>query len=121
MDSISRNRKGDVDILTVKGNIPHADSPAFESALADAVENGSSLLVLDFSATAHVCSSALGALISAKRRIRRREGDIRIVVQSGEVERILKITLLDRVFMLFDNVDAAVRSFQVRGLENETP
>jgi hypothetical protein len=33
----------------------------------------------------------------------------------------LQITLLDRVFLVFDNLDAAVHSYQVRGQGHETP
>ncbi len=121
MDSISRHRKGDVDILTVKGNIQHTDSPAFEKELERTLEQGSFNVVLDLTGVQHVCSSALGALISIKRRIRRHDGDIRIVTTAADILRVLQITLLDRVFLVFDNVDAAVHSFQVRGQGHETP
>lgn len=121
MDSISRNRKGDVDILTVKGNIQHTDSHVFEKELERTLEQGNRLIVLDLTAVEHICSSALGALIAVKRRIRRYEGDVRIVAKAGDVLRVLQITLLDRVFLVFDNLDAAVHSYQVRGQGHETP
>ncbi|MBW7856855.1 MAG: STAS domain-containing protein [Leptonema sp. (in: Bacteria)] len=121
MDSISKSRKNGVDILTVKGSLEHVDSPIFEKELESILDADSSMIVLDLSSSAHICSSALGALIAAKRKIRRREGDIRIVVGPGDVLRVLQITLLDRVFLTYDNLDAAAHSFFVRDKGHENP
>jgi anti-anti-sigma factor len=103
----------------VKGSIQHTDTPVFEKELDRTLEAGGRLIVLDLTSVAHICSSALGALISLKRRIRRYEGDVRIATTSGEVLRVLHITLLDRVFQVFENVDAAVNSYQAKGQNHE--
>lgn len=121
MESISKYRKGDVDILAIKGSLEHANSPTFEKELESILDSGSSMIVLDLSLSPHICSSALGALIAAKRKVRRREGDIRIVVGPGDVLRVLQITLLDRVFLSYDNLDAAIHSFFVRDKGHENP
>lgn len=121
MESISRSRKGDIDILTVTGNIQHTDTPPFEREVDEAIEQGSRFIVLDLARVHHISSSALGSLVSLKRRLRRTEGDIRIVSVPGDVLRVLQITLLDRVFLVYDNVDAAVHSFHVRGAGHDTP
>lgn len=121
MDSIARSRIGDVDILTIKGSIEHTDVAEFEKEIEETLSNGSRQIVLNAAGVHHVCSSALGSLIAFKRRLRREDGDIRIARAGGDVLRVLQITLLDRVFMLFDNVDAAVHSYQVRGHGHETP
>lgn len=121
MDPIARSRKGDIDILTIKGSIGHTDVTEFEKVMEDALKNGSRNIVIDLGGMNHVCSSALGALISFKRRLRREDGDIRMVDANGDVLRVFQITLLDRVFMMFDTVEAAVHSFQIRGQGHENP
>lgn len=115
MESISQTRKGNIDILTVKGNIQHTDTPFFEREIDGAIQQGATFIVLNLAEIQHICSSALGALIALKRRIRRMDGDIRLVSVPGDVLRVLQITLLDRVFLVYDDVNAAVHSFKVQG------
>ncbi|HBS04489.1 MAG TPA: hypothetical protein DEA96_05965 [Leptospiraceae bacterium] len=111
MDPIKKTQEGNVFVLEISGSIQHGDTPAFEEGIERVLNDGARFVVLNFTSLRYICSSALGVLIASKRKIRRREGDIRIVLQEGDVLRVFRITLLDRVFHFYDDLPAAVKSF----------
>ena len=111
MDPIKKTEEGNVSVLEIAGSIQHGDTPAFEEGIERVLNDGARFIVLDFSKLRYICSSALGVLIASKRKIRRREGDIRIVLQEGDVLRVFRITLLDRVFHFYDDLPEPLKSF----------
>ncbi|MCB1302697.1 MAG: STAS domain-containing protein [Leptospiraceae bacterium] len=108
---IKKSQEGSIFVLTISGSIQHGDTPIFEEGIERTFNDGARFIVLDFKDLRYICSSALGVLIASKRKIRRREGDIRIVLTEGDVLRVFRITLLDRVFQFFDDLASAVKSF----------
>lgn len=112
MDPIKKTEEGSVHILEIGGSIQHGDTPAFEEGIEKVLNEGARFVLLDFSRLRYICSSALGVLIASKRKIRRREGDIRIVLTEGDVLRVFRITLLDRVFHFYEDRASGVDSFK---------
>ena len=112
MDPIKKSQEGNVSVLEISGSIQHGDTPAFEEGIERVLNEGARFVVLNFTSLRYICSSALGVLIASKRKVRRREGDIRIVLKEGDVLRVFRITLLDRVFHSYDDLGGAVKSFK---------
>ena len=112
MDPIKKSEEGNIHILEIGGSIQHGDTPAFEEGIERALNEGARFLILYFTKLRYICSSALGVLIASKRKIRRREGDIRIVLTEGDVLRVFRITLLDRVFHFYDDLPSATASYK---------
>ena len=110
MDSMTKQLKENVHIITIQGRIQQDDSIELEEALEDALNDGQYHIVVDLTAVKHICSTALGVLVSMKRRLRRNNGDIKIAVIDGDVKNLLQITMLDRVFELHETQDLAVQS-----------
>lgn len=111
MESIVRNKQNDIIILKIKGNIQHTDTPNFEKELEKLLEENVIKIIIDLSNIKHVSSSALGTLIAMERKVKRKNGDIRLVITEQEVLRIMQITLLNRVFHIYNNIQDAINSF----------
>ncbi len=47
-----------------------------------------------------------------QRRVKRKGGDIRLVITENEVLRVMQITLLNRVFQIFGTLPEAIESFK---------
>jgi anti-sigma B factor antagonist len=75
-----------------------------------AEEEGVGPLVVDLSRVAFLDSSALGVLVGAFRRMRERDGELRLVEPRGTARRIFELTLLDRIFPLYPTLEAALDS-----------
>ncbi len=112
MESISKSKLGEIVILKVTGSIQHTDTPVFEKELEKILEENLIKVIIDLTNVKHVCSSTLGTLIAMERKIKRKNGDIRLVITEQEILRIMQITLLNRVFQIFNNLQDAIDSFK---------
>ena len=101
-----------VTVVAVRGEADLHSAPELRDALATLIEDGADELVLDLSETTFVDSMMLGVLLGAMKRVRARGGHLRIVVAGQDVRRIFEITLLDRVFPLYETREEAVGAAQ---------
>ncbi len=111
MESVSKSKKDDIVVLKIKGGIHHIDTPSFEKELVSVIEERNYKIVLDLTQTEYLCSSSLGVLISLERKIKRKGGDIRLVIIKAEILKVLQITLLNKVFRIFSSLEEAIKSF----------
>jgi anti-sigma B factor antagonist len=67
--------------------------------------------VIDCSNLNFIDSMGLGILISLLRRVRQRDGDVKVSALSEEVKTIFEITRLHRLFDVCNDSAAAVKKF----------
>lgn len=99
-------------MLILQGKLEPDDAEQFQQELTAASTEKPASLLLDLGGLQYICSTALGILITEHRRVRRAEGEIKLVVDEGYVKSILQMTMLDRVFPLFTSRDDALKTFQ---------
>lgn len=80
--------------------------------LAGAIEDGTTVLVVDLTRATFIDSMALGVLLSAARRIQRNAGALAVVCVDPNVRRIFEITLLDEVFQVVPTRAAALEALR---------
>ena len=66
------------------------------------------LMVLDFSNVAHMSSSALGMLITLHKRIREKDGQLRLCSIQVAIREIFEITKLNEIFQIAETREAAL-------------
>ena len=71
-------------------------------------------LLLDFANVDHLSSAALGMLINANNRIREKNGELRLCDIKRQILEVFAITKLDKLFRIYPDRDAAVKSFGVQ-------
>jgi len=59
----------------------------------------------------HICSSALGVLVAIKRKMKDKEGDIKMVVIDENLLKLFQTTMLDRVFEIFESQRECLNAF----------
>lgn len=96
-------------ILTPQGRLTVVSVPRLRDAVADALEAGGTILVVNLAETTFVDSSGLGALVSALKSARQAGGDLRLVAPSEQVSMVLRLTNLDRVLQPRASVEEALR------------
>lgn len=67
-------------------------------------------LIVDFSGVLYLSSSALGKLISLKRKVEENSGILKMCRIKAEIMEVFRITKLDTIFDIYANLDAAMRS-----------
>jgi anti-sigma B factor antagonist len=98
-------------ILVLQGDADLHGAPELRDRLAEAISNGAEHIVVDLSSVSFIDSMALGVLLGARHRLRRVDGDLRLVVVSSDLRRIFELSLLDRVFPLDRTRNDALAAF----------
>jgi anti-sigma B factor antagonist len=72
-------------------------------------------LVIDLAKTSFIDSSASGALVACWRFAKKTNGDMKIASPSSHVKSLFRLTRLDTVVEIFDDLDSALKSFSQTG------
>ncbi len=95
-------------VLEVTGEIDVYTAPQLRERLISLVDDGARWIVVDLSRVEFLDSTGLGVLVGALKRLRGAGGGLSLVCAHERLLKIFRITGLDRVFTLYDSVDAAV-------------
>lgn len=90
------------------------DSDEIEKELSKLTSQQNSYkIILDLSKVHHICSTALGIFVATKRKLKPMKGDVKIVVLDEDLIQLFEITMLDKVFEMFSEIDEALDAFQL--------
>ena len=117
---IERTSKGGIPVISVRGRVQMTDTDSFEEVIRK-TENDVPRFIIDLSDASYICSMALGVLIASRRRLMRKGGEIRIVVKSGDVLDVLRLTMIDKVILVEATIEKALASFlnHLRGIQGD--
>jgi anti-anti-sigma factor len=105
------DRREDVIVARVTGELDLAGAPRTGEAIAEAVENSARGLVVDFSGLEFIDSSGVAMLFTLARRLGGRRQELRVVATDGSpVRRVLEIVEFSRAAPVHRDVDDAVRA-----------
>jgi anti-sigma B factor antagonist len=96
------------ELVSLCGEVDIYTAPRLKEHLVKVLDEGATGVVVDLSGVTFIDSTALGVLIGAVRRLHEADGRMALVVATRPVERVLKLTGLDRVFTIHATRDAAV-------------
>jgi anti-anti-sigma factor len=99
----------DVAVVRLGGEIDLHASDLLERAFTEAGER-SPLVVVDLAEVRFFDSSALGLMLALRRRLIGAGGNLIVVVDGHESERVFRITGLDRIFPLVSTVEEALEA-----------
>ena len=100
MDLVLEDRtSGPWTVVRVAGELDLHTSPQLRDHVLSMIGDGSGeKLALDLTDVGFLDSSSLGMLVTLLKRVREREGDLRLVGVSGSPMKVFTLTGLDRVF-----------------------
>jgi anti-sigma B factor antagonist len=105
---LSTYPEGDWAVVSVAGEVDVYTAPQLRQRLLDLGEQGRHRIVVDMDGVEFLDSTGLGVLVGGLRRVRHHGGALRLVCGQDRIVKIFRITGLDKVFDLYDSVDAAV-------------
>ena len=83
-----------------------SNSPEFLALVGRMVEDDINKIAVDFTGVAFMDSSALGATVTALKRVGA-QGSLTLIGVSGLVEDLFKLTRMDRIFSMVATVEEA--------------
>jgi anti-sigma B factor antagonist len=97
-------------LFTISGRMNAVTAPEIKEQIKSLLSTGHNEIILDLSGTTFIDSSGLSVIVSALKQTRETGGFLKLAGLQPDVQSIFKLTMLDRVFEMFPNVDSAVKS-----------
>ena len=102
---------GEISVVEVTGKLTSFESGALRSSIAQLLEEGRKLILLNLSGLVYLDSSGIGDLVHAYMSVIKRGGEMKVVGLTDKVEEVLKIAQLYQVFQEFQDERSALQSF----------
>jgi anti-sigma B factor antagonist len=112
---ITQAEQDDITIVTLSGQITLDDGDlAFGRHIDQLIAAGGRKVVVDLSGVSYIDSAGVGMLVSESQRLTAHGGSMRLAHLTARSHHLLAMLKLKFVFEIYDDVDAAVRSFAWR-------
>ena len=102
-------------VVAPAGEVDLYTAPEFKQQILEAIAEGGTTVIVDFTDTTFIDSTTLGVLVGGIKRLRTVDGELIVVCGDPNITKIFEITGLDRVFSIYDSLDEAVATID-RGL-----
>lgn len=110
MDLVTNETNG-VAVISPAGDIDSSTAPTLQQRLDELLGKDVHNFVLDLSRVGFIDSTGLAAVVRLYKRVRIGEGDVRLAAVPPQVQEVLDLTRLSRVFEIFPTAVAAAASF----------
>jgi anti-sigma B factor antagonist len=112
---ITQTEQNDITIVTLAGEITLDDGDlAFGRHIDQLIAAGGRKMVVDLSGVSYIDSAGVGMLVAESQRVSAQGGSMRLAHLTARSHHLLAMLKLKFVFEIYDDVDAAVRSFAFR-------
>ena len=108
---IERSSHGSILVIEAGGRVDRVSAEQLGSFLSYEIDAGGRCLVLDLQRIDSMGGDGLWEMMSALKRARRADGDIRLAQPSDRVREALEMSGLDEIFQIFETQAAAVASY----------
>jgi anti-anti-sigma factor len=104
--------RGGVTVAEIAGNVDTVTADELLTTLEGAIAEGRTRLVGDLRGVGYTSSAGLRALLGAMKEARRQGGDLRLAAVGEKVHKVLQLSGFTSILRLYDDVDAAVASYE---------
>lgn len=108
---IELNREMNTAVVFLENRLDASTAPEFRNFINDLTKKEYFKLVLELSNVHFIDSSGLGVLVTVLRSVSKQGGDIVIVGPNPEVQALISLTRLDKVFDIVGDVSTALERF----------
>ncbi len=105
---ISEQKKGDIMIYQLEGDINLNTSPLLRKAFDTCTGGDIKTVVVNFQAVPYIDSSGLATLIELLQRLKRSGAQLKICSLTDKVKNVFEVTRLHKLFEIFDNEESAL-------------
>ena len=107
----SAKDEGGVTVISVEGQLIVGNRQELKNLVQDTLEEGDRKFLIDFSGTAYIDSSGLGALVSISKKIREQGGELRLAELNEDLRSLFELTKLDTLFAIAESRSEALANF----------
>ena len=98
--------------VAIGGEATLVTAPELRDTLVEVMDAGARGVLVDFSGATFIDSTALGVLMGSLKRLRATGGELVIVCRDPNIRRVFELTLLTRIFKIFETPEEALAYVQ---------
>ena len=106
---IQRKDKGSILLLKIKGRLDHVTVPQVDHQLFNDIEQGNTLIAMDFSEVSYLSIAGLHFLLALHKKVEENNGRLAIFSVNHQATNILKVTNSDSVLKMYKTENEAVQ------------
>ena len=91
-------------VVELEGEVDLSTSASFKETVYQVIDSGKRDIVIDLDGLDFMDSTGLGVLVAVLKKISLEGGSIRLVCSKRSILKVFRITGLDKVFDIYDNL-----------------
>ncbi len=107
-----RDKIGEIEIVTLNGRLDTEKAQKIDRQFDDLTESGSGKTLVIMDTVDYISSSMIRVLLRSLKRHRAVKGDLQLVGLQPRIKSVLKVAGMDALFIMHDEKDGAVKSFE---------
>lgn len=111
MEIAQRTINEGICVMSLDGTLNARSADQVKDAFREVAGKGIRQVVLDLGQVPFIDSSGLAALVSGLKTLNEKDGSLKLASLQSQADLLFKLTMFDKVFEIFSDVDAAARSF----------
>jgi anti-sigma B factor antagonist len=108
---IMERKVGGVSVVALGGRLDAYVSNDVEQKLNELVDADEVRLVVSLEGLDYISSSGLRVLLASLKKVRKREGDIKLACMRPQIKEVFDVAGFSQLFSIYDLEDVAVRAF----------
>jgi len=109
---ISIEKRGHVDLLSLKGKLDAGTAGALEQKLLAAIDAGGNHVLLNCSGVSYVSSAGLRVLLMAAKKLKSTKGQIALAGLQPHIREVFDIAGFSSIFPIHDTDESGLRALQ---------
>jgi anti-sigma B factor antagonist len=109
---ILESKVDNLSVVSMAGRLDTVSAPDLEKAMDNLINAGQVQLVINLQKTEYISSSGLRILLAALKKVRKVQGDIKLVGLSSDIRTVFDTAGFSRLFNIFDTVEAAAANYK---------
>lgn len=105
---ITVDKNENYSVITIEGEIDLYSSPDVRSVLLNLIKNKSKQIYVNLEKVNYMDSSGVATFIEGLQMVNRYRGRFALLALKDNVREVFKLTRLDKIFEIFDNIDIAL-------------
>jgi anti-sigma B factor antagonist len=98
-------------VISLDGTLNARSADQVKESFREVAGKGVQQVVLDLGDVPFIDSSGLAALVSGLKTLNEHDGSLKLASLQSQADLLFKLTMFDKVFEIYDDVDLAVESF----------
>jgi anti-sigma B factor antagonist len=111
MEIAQRTISEEICVISLDGTLNARSADQVKNAFREVAGKGIRQVVLDLGNVPFIDSSGLAALVSGLKTLNEKDGSMKLASLQSQADLLFKLTMFDKVFEIFSDVDSAAKSF----------